>query len=83
MGETSDEMRPVTEFAEVGRHRHWFNDLDGRLEAARLAGWEPVLDVRGWHVRRMVGQYGGPVWAYLCEADEAIWREMLPKPRLG
>lgn len=53
-----------------GFHRHWFNDVPGRLEDALAAGYAHVIGEHdGQKVCRTVGQHpqGGPLKAYLME----------------
>ena len=50
-------------------HRHWFNDVPGRIQRAQEAGYEHVKDKEGKTVSRTVGvaEGGGALAAYLME----------------
>lgn len=61
----------------VGYHRHWFNDLPGRIESALEAGYTHVLDKEGKKVARVVGvsPTGGPQTGYLMETPQEWFEE--------
>jgi hypothetical protein len=52
-----------------GYHRHWFNDDPNRVNQARDAGYEHVLNEKGEPEYYVVGSAkgGGPLRAYLME----------------
>lgn len=62
-----------------GYHRHWFNDIPGRIHRANEAGYDHVLDDKGQPVKRVVGvqEGGGALFAYLMEIPEEWWKEDL------
>lgn len=62
-----------------GYHRHWFADHPGRVEEARLAGWEHVKDHEGKIVSKLHGRHrdGRAMIGYLMEIPEVLWREDL------
>lgn len=53
-------------------HRHWFNDVPGRIQRAEEAGYEHVLDNEGKKVSAIVGtaEGGGALHAYLMEIPQ-------------
>jgi hypothetical protein len=53
----------------AGYHRHWFNDVPGRLMRAGEAGYDQVKDGNGQPVHMVVGvaRGGGALTAYLHE----------------
>lgn len=55
-----------------GFHRHWFNDIPGRVERALEAGYEHVKDKEGKNVCKNVGtaEGGGALVGYLMEIPE-------------
>lgn len=55
-----------------GYHRHWFNDVPGRVERAKEAGYEHVLGDDKKSVKRPVGvkEGGGVLLAYLMEIPQ-------------
>jgi len=55
-----------------GYHRHWFNDVPGRIQRAEEAGYEHVKDKEGKNVNKIVGtaEGGGPLTAFLMEIPE-------------
>lgn len=59
-----------------GFHRHWFNDVAGRIGRAQEAGYEHVK-ANGNNVSRVVGvaEGGGPLTAYLMELPEEWYKE--------
>lgn len=56
----------------AGYHRHWFNDIPGRVQRSQEAGYEHVKDNSGKNVSRIVGtaEGGGPLHGYLMEIPE-------------
>lgn len=60
-----------------GFHRHWFNDVAGRIDRALEAGYEHVKDKEGKNVCKVVGtaEGGGPLHAYLMEIPEEWYQE--------
>lgn len=62
-----------------GFHRHWFNDIPGRIVRAQEAGYDHVKDDEGKNVSRIVGtaESGGPLHAFLMEIPEEWWKEDL------
>ena len=63
--------------AREGFHRHWFNEIPGRIPRALDAGYEHVKDKDGKNVCRIVGtaEGGGPLHAYLMEIPEEWYKE--------
>ena len=60
-----------------GYHRHWFNDVPGRLMDAEQAGYDQVMDANGKPVSMVVGvaRGGGPLTAYLHEIPLEDYQE--------
>lgn len=60
-----------------GFHGHWFNDVPGRVDRAKDAGYEHVKDKNGKEVKRVVGtaEGGGALTAYLMEIPEEWYQE--------
>jgi hypothetical protein len=58
--------------AREGFHRHWFNEIPGRIDSALEAGYTHVLDKDAKKVSRVVGvsTSGGPLTAWLLEIPE-------------
>lgn len=72
-------------------HIHWFNDQNGRVEAALSAGYEfvkpeeaPSMGVGGLHdensdlnskVSKVVTRSGAPIRAYLMKLQKTWWLE--------
>ena len=58
-------------------HRHWFNDVPGRVERALQAGYEHVKDKEGKNVSRVVGvaEGGGPLIGFLMEIPEDWYKQ--------
>ncbi|MDE2099602.1 MAG: hypothetical protein KGL39_20285 [Patescibacteria group bacterium] len=56
----------------AGFHRHWFNDVPGRIERALEAGYEHVKDASGKNVNKVVGtaEGGGALHGFLMEIPE-------------
>lgn len=62
----------------VSYHRHWFNDVAGRIDEARTSGWSHVNDQKtGQPMKRTVGsgRDGGALIAYAMELPEVFWLE--------
>lgn len=62
--------------ARDGYHRHWFNELPGRIDSALEAGYTHVLDKEGRKVVRVVGvaTSGDGLPSYLMEIPQE-WYE--------
>ena len=60
-----------------GFHRHWVNDMGGRIEEMTERGYSHVTGKDGKHVSRRVGSHpdGGALTAYLMEIPEGWWTE--------
>lgn len=60
-----------------GFHRHWFNDIPGRVGRALEAGYEHVKDRDGNPVKRVVGvaEGGGAQTAFLMEIPEEWYKQ--------
>lgn len=60
-----------------GHHLHWFNDIPGRLDRAKEAGYEHVKDADGKTVSRIVGSAseGGGLRAYLMKIPQEWYDE--------
>lgn len=60
-----------------GFHRHWFNDIPGRVDRAKEAGYENVKSNDGKPVSRVVGvaEGGGALTAYLMEIPEEWYQQ--------
>lgn len=60
-----------------GFHRHWFNDIPGRVSRALEAGYEHVKGLDGAPVKRVVGsaEGGGALTAYLMEIPEEWYQQ--------
>lgn len=58
-------------------HRHWFNDVDGRVLQAESAGYEHVKDEDDKAVARVTGRLkeGGPMFSYLMEIPKVLHDE--------
>lgn len=63
--------------ARPGYHRHWFNDVPGRIERAGEAGYAHVKDNEGKNVSMIVGTApsGGPLHGFLMEIPEEWYKE--------
>ena len=59
-----------------GFHRHWFNDVPGRIARAQEAAYEHVKDASGKPVSRIVGtaEGGGALTAFLMEIPEELYQ---------
>lgn len=60
-----------------GYHRHWFNDIPGRVDEAVASGWTHVEDKDGRPVKRIVGsgRDKGALYAYAMEIPDVFWEE--------
>jgi hypothetical protein len=60
-----------------GFHRHWFNDVPGRVDRAKEAGYEHVKSNEGKPVSRTVGtaEGGGALTAFLMEIPEEWYKQ--------
>lgn len=60
-----------------GYHRHWFNDVAGRVDEASASGWSHVLDKDRKPLKRAVGtgRDNGVMYAYAMELPEVFWQE--------
>lgn len=60
-----------------GYHRHWFNDVAGRIEEAAANGWAHVTGSDGKPIKRCVGsgRDKGAMFAYAMELPEVFWQE--------
>lgn len=61
-----------------GYHRHWFNDVAGRIDEATASGWAHVKDQKtNLPMKRTVGsgRDGGALIAYAMELPEVFWQE--------
>jgi hypothetical protein len=76
--------RPLGAFAQKlalpvrpGYHRHWFNDVAGRVQEAADNGWAHVLDKDRKPLARCVGtgRDKGALYAYAMEIPEVFWQE--------
>ena len=58
-------------------HRHWFNDVPGRVDEAIAGGWTHVTDSEGKPIRRVVGtgRDKGALYAYAMELPLIFWEE--------
>ena len=61
----------------AGFHSHWFNDIPGRIDRAKEAGYTHIQDKDGKNVCRVVGiaEGGGPLHAYNMEIPEEWYQE--------
>jgi hypothetical protein len=62
----------------IGYHRHWFNDVAGRVDEAKANGWAHIKNPRdGTPLKRVVGtgRDNGVLWAYAMELPEVFWQE--------
>jgi hypothetical protein len=60
-----------------GYHRHWFNDVGGRLEDAVGNGWAHVKGQDGKPIKRVVGtgRDNGALVGYAMEIPLEFWQE--------
>ena len=62
----------------TGYHRHWFNDVAGRIDEASASGWAHIINPRdGKPFRRVVGsgRDSKAIEAYAMELPEVFWQE--------
>jgi hypothetical protein len=62
----------------IGYHRHWFNDVAGRIEEAKSAGWAHVKNPRdNTPLKRTVGtgRDSNVLVAYAMELPQIFWQE--------
>ena len=62
----------------TGYHRHWFNDVAGRIDEKSASGWAHIINPRdGKPLRRVVGsgRDGKALEAYAMELPEVFWQE--------
>lgn len=60
-----------------GYHRHWFNDVGGRVDEAKESGWAHINGQDGKPLKRAVGtgRDNGVLNAYAMELPEVFWQE--------
>lgn len=60
-----------------GFHIHWFNDMPGRIDQAREAGYEHILDETKKPISRIVGRgpTGNGMSAYAMKIPTELWEE--------
>lgn len=60
-----------------GYHRHWFNDVAGRVDEAAQNGWAHILDKDNKPTKRAVGtgRDNGVMYAYAMELPSVFWQE--------
>lgn len=60
-----------------GYHRHWFNDVAGRVDEAEANGWAHIQGRDGKPMARCVGsgRDKGALYAYAMEIPEVFWQE--------
>jgi hypothetical protein len=61
-----------------GYHRHWFNDVAGRIEEAKASGWAHVKNPRdGTPHKRAVGtgRDNNVLYAYAMEIPDVFWQQ--------
>ena len=62
----------------AGYHRHWFNDVAGRIDEAKASGWAHVKNPRdGTPHKRAVGtgRDNNVLYAYAMEIPEVFWQQ--------
>lgn len=61
----------------TGYHRHWFNDVAGRVAEAELNGWTAIKGTDGKPISRCVGsgRDKGALYAFAMELPEVFWQE--------
>lgn len=61
----------------AGYHRHWFNDVAGRIDEASANGWAHVLGKDKKPIARCVGsgRDKGALYAFAMELPEVFWQE--------
>jgi hypothetical protein len=76
--------KPIGQYAQKlalpkrrGYHRHWFNDVAGRIDEALANGWAFVKGSDGQPIRRCVGtgRDKGAMFAFAMELPEVFWLE--------
>lgn len=61
-----------------GYHRHWFNDVAGRIDEAKASGWAHVKNPRdGTPHKRAVGtgRDNNVLYAYAMELPDVFWQQ--------
>jgi hypothetical protein len=60
-----------------GYHRHWFNDVAGRIDEAKASGYAHVVDADGKPICRAVGsgRDKGVLYAYAMEIPKVFFEE--------
>lgn len=60
-----------------GYHRHWFNDMPGRVDEALMAGWAHIVGKDGQPIKRVVGsgRDKGAMYAFAMEIPSVFWEE--------
>lgn len=60
-----------------GYHRHWFNDVAGRVDEAKANGWAHVLGTDKKPIARCVGtgRDKGAMYGFAMEIPEVFWLE--------
>lgn len=60
-----------------GYHRHWFNDVAGRVDEAKASGWEHVAGPDKKPIKRVVGsgRDNGALFAFAMELPSVFWEE--------
>jgi hypothetical protein len=64
--------------ARPGYHRHWFNDVAGRIDEAKASGWAHVKNPRdGTPLKRPVGtgRDNNVLYGYAMELPNVFWQE--------
>lgn len=62
----------------IGYHRHWFNDVAGRIDEAKASGWAHIKNPRdGTPLKRSVGtgRDNNVLYGYAMELPEVFWQE--------
>lgn len=61
----------------LGYHRHWFNDVAGRIDEATANGWKHVQGTNKQPIARCVGtgRDKGALYAFAMEIPEVFWQE--------
>ena len=62
----------------IGYHRHWFNDVAGRVDEAKASGWAHIKNPRdGTPLKRVVGtgRDNNVLYAFAMELPEVFWQE--------
>lgn len=68
----------------VGYHRHWFNDIPGRIDQAVEAGYTHVIDKEGKKVQRVVGtnEGGSALTGFLMETPDEWYQEDMARQQM-